>query len=128
MNGTDKKTTSCLKYVFSSFTNCQEKERAEEFNCVKKEYFCASDLENLINDKKQNKTFVTARNASFYFEAEQNCENEKSVLVTTLEPGFKSIHLDKLKELTQYINIKLLQLTMLFDDNQILSTKRIAFT
>ena len=43
-----------------------------------------------------------ARNASYYFEAEENCKNENSVLASTFEPEFSPNHLDKLKEVTQY--------------------------
>ena len=43
-----------------------------------------------------------ARNASYYFEAEENCKNENSVLVSTFEPEFSPNHLGKLKEVTQY--------------------------
>ena len=75
--------------------HCQEKERADKFNCVKKEYFCASDFENVMSDEISS---INARNASYYFEAEGNCKSENSVLVSTLEPEFG--HLDKLKELT----------------------------
>ena len=99
-----KKSTSCLEYRISSFTNCQEKERADEFDCHKKEYYCASDFENAMKDKESAGNFINARNASHYFEAEENCRNENSVLVSTFEPEFSPSHLDKLKELTKYKN------------------------
>ena len=77
--------------------HCQEKERADKFNCVKKEYFCASDFENVMSDEISS---INARNASYYFEAEGNCKSENSVLVSSFEPQFGPSHLDKLKELT----------------------------
>ena len=99
-----KKSTSCLEYSFSSFTNCQEKERADKFDCHKKEYFCASDFENAMKVKESTGNFINARNASHYFEAEENCRNENSILVSTFEPEFSPSHLNKLKELTKYKN------------------------
>ena len=93
-----------MEYGFSSFTNCQEKERADKFDCHKKEYFCASDFENAKKDKESMESFINARNASHYFEAEENCRNENSVLVSTFEPEFSPSHLDKLKELIKYKN------------------------
>ena len=38
-----------MKYVFFSLANCQEKERADKFHCVKKKYFCASDFESALD-------------------------------------------------------------------------------
>ena len=42
---------TCMKYVFETYTNCPTQERADFFNCDKKEYFCESDLKDVIDGK-----------------------------------------------------------------------------
>ena len=45
----DQKNSTCLKYVFLTYTNCLTLERAEKFDCDKKEFYCESDLEKVID-------------------------------------------------------------------------------
>ena len=40
---------TCMKYVLETYTNCPTQERADFFNCDKKEYFCESDLKDVID-------------------------------------------------------------------------------
>ena len=42
---------TCLKYIFLSYANCPTQKRADHFNCDKKEYFCESDLKNVIHGR-----------------------------------------------------------------------------
>ena len=42
---------TCMKYIFETYTNCPTQERADFFNCDKKEYFCESDLKDVIDGK-----------------------------------------------------------------------------
>lgn len=46
-----ERNETCLKYIFSSYTNCPTRERADYLNCDKKEYFCESDLKDIIDGK-----------------------------------------------------------------------------
>ena len=54
--GDGEKNSSCLKYVFLTYTNCLTPERAKHFNCQKKQYFCESDLKT-VHDGKVSKSF-----------------------------------------------------------------------
>ena len=41
---------------------------------------------------------INARNSTYYFDAENKCKNENSILVSTLEPEFSPLYVKKLKE------------------------------
>ena len=51
---------------------------------------------------------INARNSTYYFDAENKCKNENSILVSTLEPEFSPLYVKKLKEYDKkmILNIK----------------------
>lgn len=55
---------------------------------------------------RHSRKIINARNRTYYFDAEKKCKNENSIMVSTLEPEFSPLHVQKLKEYESYCMIK----------------------